>query len=113
MIKAILTVKRRAELTHAEFRDRYEAVHAPLAVSLLPTLRGYTRNFVSTANGAEPPFDVITEFWYDDEAGQNAVREFYLSEAGKVLRDDEIEFMDRASMTFYVVDERVSDIKRA
>lgn len=111
MLKVVLLVKRKAGLTREQYRDRYESGHAPLAIVQLPTLRKYKRNFVQMPPGAkEPPFDSITEFYFEDEAAWEATKQLMQGEVGKILAADEAEFMDRSSMRSYVVDERESTI---
>jgi len=110
MIKAVLMAKRRSGLSREEFRERYESGHAPLALRTLPTVRRYVRNYLEPTDGVEPPFDVITEFWYDDAEGQAETRRIYLSDPAQVLQNDEEEFMDRASMITFSVIERESEV---
>jgi len=70
MVKIIFLLKRKPGLTPAEFRQQYEEVHAPLALSLFPNVRRYVRNYIMTnvmpADAEEPDFDCITEIWLDD-----------------------------------------------
>ena len=115
MIKVMMFARRKPGLTREEFRERYEAGHAPLAIRELKHLRRYVRNFVAPVRGlAEPDFDVVTEFWFDDWEGWRATSAFALDqETGRVLAEDEAVFMDRASMRFVVVDERLSDVTAA
>ncbi len=106
MKKLILFVNREPSLTHQQFRDYYEANHAPLAKSLLPHLLHYARNYLAPLAGqAEPPYDCMTEFWFADQAGLDATLEFARSAAGQVLARDEVRFMDRGSMRVFVADE--------
>jgi len=71
MVKAMFLLKRKPGLTPAEFRQQYEEVHAPLALSLFPNLRRYVRNYIATnvmpADVEEPDFDCITEIWFDND----------------------------------------------
>lgn len=39
MLKMSLAIRRRADLTHAEFLDYWRDVHAPLVVRLAPDIR--------------------------------------------------------------------------
>jgi uncharacterized protein (TIGR02118 family) len=106
MVKTILFVRRRADLTHEQFRDYYESRHAPLAASVLPWLQRYTRNYFAPVAGRDWPYDVATEFWFATEDDRQATRAFSLSDAGQILAQDEERFMDRASMTAFAVDEQ-------
>ena len=109
MIKTIAFVKRKAGISREEFARHYEEVHAPLAAKLFPTFRKYVRNhIVAVASGPEPDFDCISEFWFDDAEGYQAVLEVLNSEAGKVIHADEETFMDTSHRVSFVVDQRVS-----
>jgi hypothetical protein len=112
MIKVMLFVKRKAGLTHDEFRARYESGHVALAISELPHLVQYRRNYVKPARGmAETDFDVVTEFWFDDKDGWKATAAHALDpEKGKLLADDEAVFMDRSTMRFVMVEEEIADV---
>jgi uncharacterized protein (TIGR02118 family) len=108
VIKVVLFVKRNEGWSREDFRRRYEEGHAPLARSVLPMLRQYTRSYVREASsGFEPDFDVITEFWFDSPDDWEAARTFAASEEGQVLARDEEVFMDRPTMRYLVVDEEV------
>lgn len=103
--KLSLLVRRRPDLTHEQFRDRYEDVHAPLARSRLPLLRGYQRNYLSPMpGGPEAAFDVITEFWFDSREDMEETVRAVQADPDQVLAKDEAEFMDRASMRAYVTE---------
>lgn len=109
-MKLILFVKRKEGLTHEQFRAHYESTHAPLAWSSLhPGLVGYTRNFLSPLPGQpEPPYDCVTEFWYEDRAALDASIAWARSEEGQILARDEENFMDRASMRTFIAREASS-----
>lgn len=109
MIKTVAFIKRKATISHEEFVKHYEEVHAPLAVKLFPSIKRYVRNHVVTPPGAEEPdFDCISEFWFDDPEGAQAVMEALNGEAGQIMHADEETFMDRSKMVTFSVDERVS-----
>ncbi|MFC1944067.1 EthD domain-containing protein [Chloroflexota bacterium] len=64
MIKTMILFKRKPDLSHEEFVRHYEEVHAPLGIKCLPNMKGYVRNHIITAPGAEKPdLDCITEVW--------------------------------------------------
>ena len=104
--KLILFVRRRPDLTHDEFKSRYESGHAPLARSVLPLLRNYVRNYLSRMpGGPEPEYDVVTEFWFDSLADLEETVRWAGTEEGQVLARDEAEFMDRSSMRVFIAEE--------
>ena len=109
MLKEMLLIKRKEGLSKEEFIKHYEEVHAPLILKMCPSVKKYTRNYVQHAiAGGEPDFDCITEVWYEDEAGLQALIEIYNSEAGKVIRDSEASFMNESKLVVVFVDEKVS-----
>lgn len=107
MIKNLGLIPRRADLSRAAFREHYETRHAPLALRYLRTFRRYVRNHVVEATPADPPFDALSEFWYDDERDIESVVAFLTSPAGEVLREDEARFMDRTAIRIIRVTEEL------
>jgi hypothetical protein len=116
--KVIILMKRRNGLTHDQFRAYYETTHAPLAIDLIGKFfSDYRRNYVSScdphtfsreddeASGASG-YDVITEIWFRDRATLEAMY-LHLAQPDVLARlaADEEEFMDRASLRSFVVDE--------
>jgi uncharacterized protein (TIGR02118 family) len=111
MVKTISLIRRKAGISRKEFARHYEDVHAPLAVKLLKAIKGYVRNhIVDTPGTQETDFDCISEFWFDSIEDSVKVVEFWQSEDGQVIRDDEQKFMDTSKTVSFLVDERVSDI---
>jgi hypothetical protein len=92
MSKNIALLPRRGDLTRAQFRDYYEAKHAPLAIGYFPFTR-YVRNHL--ADGEELGFDTVSEFWSDDIAQLAALIQ---TQVGVLMREDEQRFMDRAQI---------------
>lgn len=119
MIRWFIAAKRKEGMSLEEFRDYYETHHAPLVVSLLPRVEKYERNYVvpeTVIGGAgidEPvvAYDVISEMRFRD---QQAFDEF-LREAGRPsiqarLAEDEAKFMDRQSISTFVVGTHESEL---
>ncbi len=110
MIKTIAMIKRKEGMSREEFIRYYEERHAPLGLAHFPFVK-YVRNYPVPLPGTdEPPFDVITEFWFEDEAALAKSMEFNASPAAQIFRDDEDRFMDRSKTVGYMVDERESKI---
>lgn len=71
--KILLLMKRRADISMEEFRDYYETRHAPLAEKYSSAVSRYIRRYIvpqphpETGPFENPPFDVITELWFEDE----------------------------------------------
>ena len=109
MVKVMALVRRKPGLSPEEFLNHYEEVHAPLALKHFPTFKRYVRNHVITPPDAEEPeFNCITEIWFADMEGFNAMGHFWASDAGKVIRDDEDRFIDGRKSLLFLVDEKVS-----
>jgi uncharacterized protein (TIGR02118 family) len=112
MVKGIALFKRKPGLSLEQFRNHYEQVHAPLARSLFPSIRGYVRNYVTAApfspGGEEPEFDCITEQWFDSMEGFQSMANIFNGEAGRVIREDEKRFLDRNRTVYLIVEEVAS-----
>jgi uncharacterized protein (TIGR02118 family) len=108
MIKGMSLVKRKPGLTLEEFARHYEEAHVPLALKHFP-FKKYVRNYISKSDEAEEPwFDCITEVWFETMEDCQAAAEFTVSEAYKVIADDEERFMDRSKIVAFIVDERAT-----
>jgi len=112
MLKMIALMRRRPDLSHSQFVDYYESQHAPLAHSLFEFER-YERNFIvpATLTGGAgervPPFpyDVVTELYFRDRDHLEAMgREIANTDKGVLLTRDEERFLDRTSITAFLVD---------
>ena len=109
MVKGITVLKRKPGLSREEFIRHYEEVHVPLVLSHFRTMRRYVRNYVITPPGVEEPdFDCITEVWFDNMKELKRVYDFYGSDVGEVIRNDEERFIDRSKMLSFGVEEMVS-----
>lgn len=105
MIKIIFLLKRKAELTHEQFREHYEKSHAVMGQKYFGHLFvGYVRNYIGEVRNARSlgsqvvpwGYDCVTEFMLPNEA---AVAELYglfkHPVIGKDFYDDEDRFLDR------------------
>ncbi len=106
MIKAMSFIKRKQGLSREEFIKHYEEEHAPLAIKHFP-FKKYTRNYLIGMD--ELDFDCITEVWFETMEDCQAAAEFSISEAYKVISDDEEKFMDRDKIVAFLVEENTSD----
>ena len=111
MVKVIAMMKRKSGFTPGEFARYWFEEHAPLGVRVLPddiAIRGYVQNYAVRSEGdQEPEFDGMVEFCLDDMQAFQRWIGWFLSDEGKVLRDDESNFMERDSLKVMVVEERV------
>ncbi len=112
MVKGVALIKRKPGLSPEEFRKHYEEVHAPLIRKSFPSLKRYARNFVNAApfsrGAGEPEFDCITEMWFDDMQGFQAMVDAWGGEAGRAIANDERRFLDRTKTVYLIVEEVVS-----
>jgi hypothetical protein len=68
---------------------------------MLPWFRTYIQDhIVPLPNEHDPPFDGLDEMWVDDVESWKAVFDFYQSDAGKVMRDDEAQFSATTAVIF-------------
>jgi len=116
MIKVIAGFKRKAGLSLDEFSTYYFERHAPLFRRSVPAevaegIIHYVQNHaVQLGSGtAELPYDCVTEMGFPDVAAMRRWASWYESPDGKVLRDDEENFMDVGSRVVLVTNERRPD----
>jgi len=114
MLKGIALLKRKPGLTPGDFREQFEEVHAPLEVSLFPTLKRYVRNYITTNaltdGDAEPDFDCIVEHWFDDMEGFQATVDTFDGDAGYALGHSAQVFVDIDKNVYFFVEEVESEI---
>lgn len=108
MVKLIGLVKRKSGITQEEFSRYWEERHGPLVEKVFPGVKRYVQNHaVRLGRGGEPKIDGVVELWFDDLESLQAVADFYEGEEGKVIRDDEENFIDRSKMAFFIAEEKV------
>jgi hypothetical protein len=119
MIKIVALIKRRGDVSLAEFCDHYEHRHAPLFHRTIPpevadAITHYVQNHaLQLGSGVtEPAYDCVTEIGFADLAGLRVWSDWYLGEGGKVLRDDEEQFMDARQRVVIVTEEHDLGIGR-
>lgn len=120
-MKILCFLKKRPDLTRAEFKKYYEERHAPLIEKLLPFYQEYRRNFIADVqdyqtghvrNNVEetPPFDVMTELTFESrEMYEKLVGALSDPSIGDVIAEDETHLFDRESMKIYIVEEHRSE----
>lgn len=108
MVKLIAVVKMKPGMSAEEFSRYWREHHGPLAMKLLPGVRRYVQNHsVRLGRSGEPQIDGVVELWFDSLEDQRKCAEFWASEAGKPIRDDEARFIDTSTMYFFVAEEVV------
>ena len=118
MIKLILLLKFKSGMSQKEGISYYEKDHVPLILRTFPGfILDYRRNYVLFDSmflpkhmegppPAPPPFDIITELWFES---REVYERITAAMADPVLGDeiarDEAKFLDRTSMTMFLVEE--------
>ncbi len=109
-LKVIALLARRPDISRAEFRSHYEEQHVPLAREVFEGWPGYVRNHIDRVY---PPgdldFDVVTLFWYRDEAQFRDTVTLLNGPQGAVIREDERRFMGKETNRYYTVREWSND----
>ena len=94
LIKALAFIHKMDGLSDDDFKNYYENQHAPLASSLL-SLEGYERNYVnSRLNPLYKSLGSISIFKYQSMEALDVVGKQMSSDAGDILRNDEVKFMN-------------------
>jgi len=102
MLKFMVVLYRRSDLTPEQFRRHLEQVHAPLAKAL-PGLKKYRQNHVSADSTREHPgWEAIIELYFDDRPAMEAA---WKSPQGAASDADLPLFADLARTTWSVVEE--------
>lgn len=83
-------VKRRTDLSFAEFQSHYREKHAPLARVHHPGIARYVQNFLPPGEGL---VDAISELWFRSEADARA-RFYRDDESRRVIGEDVRRFID-------------------
>ena len=94
LIKALAFIHKMDGLSDSDFREYYENSHAPLASSLL-SLEGYERNYVNSGlNPLYSSLGSISIFKYQSMESLDVINKEMSSDAGDILRNDEVKFMN-------------------
>ncbi len=119
MFKIMCFLKRKAGMNFEDFREYYESHHRLLGEKHSRHAKHYARryclplDYAFTAPEAEPPYDVVTEMWFENRADYDAsmanlTRQDVLDE---ISRDEERLF-DRSATRLVMLEEHVSDPAR-
>jgi EthD domain len=117
MYKTICLMKRRRDLTMAQFMDHYENVHSKIGERMMAGrashyirryLRPITFPMPNDTKAAEPPYDVIMEMWYESEEAFRRATQALTPENLAELTADENNLFDRANMHIFHVEEHAS-----
>jgi len=116
MIKLVYAIRRRADLSPDAFRKRW-LEHGPLVARFADAMRAvrYVQSHTLDSpwnaallgsRGAAPPYDGITEVWWESEAAfAAALATPEGQQAGRALLEDERAFIDLAASTLFLTAE--------
>lgn len=101
MLKFIVVIYKRPDLTQEQFRRHLQQIHAPLAANL-PGLRKYIQNFVCDDPKRKPGWDAVVELYFDSWVSMEAA---WASPQGAASDADLPAFADLTRTTWSAVDE--------
>jgi uncharacterized protein (TIGR02118 family) len=101
MLKFMVVLCRRPDLTQEEFRRHLQEIHGPLAKAL-PGVRTYIQNFVCPDPQRTPAWDAIIELYFDDWPSMEAA---WASPQGAASDADLQAFADLSKTSWSAVDE--------
>jgi len=101
MLKFMVVLYRRSDLTSIQFRRHLEEIHGPLARNL-PGLRRYVRNYPCPDPKRNPGWDAIVELYFEDWDSMEAA---WASPQGAASDADLQAFADLARSTWSAVEE--------
>lgn len=117
MIKLVYCIRRRADLSEAEFHRYWLEEHGPRVRGHAKalgadryvqshTLDSEVNGALRASRGMSPPFDGITELWWSDlGAFQEALGSHDGIAAGRDLLEDERRFIDFERSALFVTEE--------
>jgi uncharacterized protein (TIGR02118 family) len=104
MIKFMVVLYRRKDLSAKEFAANLRQIHGPMA-ERIPGLRRYVQNHVaSDPSRKHPGWDAIVELYWDDRESMEAA---WCSPEGQAATKHLEDFVDLSISTWAIVDEEV------
>lgn len=119
MIKTITLLKRRPDMSVADFRSYYESQHVVLGLKYTrPEALRYTRRYLTALGGSHQDnnacFDVAMELWFADrDALDRVLQRLQQPAIAAEIAADEALLFDREQTRFLVVDEEIESIDPA
>jgi uncharacterized protein (TIGR02118 family) len=111
MFKILAFLCRRPGMTPEAFRAHYETTHLPLARATFPEIVGHRRNYATDGGHHFPPgvavpaWDAVSEIWFADRTGFDAMLARIASGGAPAITEDELRFLDRERCGMMIVDE--------
>jgi uncharacterized protein (TIGR02118 family) len=102
MIKVIVVLPRRNDMSREDFQRYLREIHLPL-VAGIPGMRRLVINWVlPDPSGPAPDYDAVAEDWFDDTQAMEAA---FASPEGKAVVDDTPNFLDISRFRLMVTEE--------
>jgi uncharacterized protein (TIGR02118 family) len=101
MLKFMVVIYKRPDLTPEQFRRHLQEIHGPLAKNL-PGLRKYVQNFVRADPKRTPGWEAVVELYFDNWSSMEAA---WASPQGTASDADLPIFADLNRTTWSAVDE--------
>ena len=102
MVKVIVLLPRRSDMSRDDFERHMRETHLPL-VAKFPGVRRLSVSWaLPDPNGAVPAYDAVAENWFDDAQTMGAA---FASPEGKAVVDDTPNFLDMARFQLLVTEE--------
>jgi uncharacterized protein (TIGR02118 family) len=102
MIKIVVLLRKRADLSDEEFQRYWQETHRPLLARLPGLGRLVLNRVLPDPSGGAPAYDGIGEAWFDDA---EAMFGAFASPAGQAVAADVPNFIDGAAFQQLVVAE--------
>lgn len=111
MFKILAFLTRRPGMSREAFREHYETRHLPLARATFPEIVGHRRDYAIEGGHHFPPalgmpeWDAVTEIWFVDRAGFEAMEGRIAAGEAQAITEDELRFLDRERCGMMIVEE--------
>ena len=104
MVKFMVVLYRRQDLSAEEFAANLRQIHGPMA-ERIPGLRRYVQNHVAEdPTRTHPGWDAVVELYWDDRASMEAA---WRSPEGEAATQHLEDFVDLSKSTWAIVDEEM------
>ena len=118
MIKLMMCLCRRSDISRVEFQDYWQNQHGPFFQKNAATMR--SKKYVQShtidspindgmrqSRGMLPEYDVVAEVWFDSEEDlMEAMGSAEMQELGAALLEDESKFVDHSKSCAFIVREQ-------
>ena len=102
MVKIVVLLPRREDMSREEFERYWRERHLPLVAKLPGLRRLVAHRVLPDPNGSAPAYDGVAEDWFDDLQAHDAA---LASPQGQAVLADAPNFLDMARFQLLVVEE--------